>query len=426
MKSVIKEKVMVNNLKEIFSIFTAKAVVRNTFASCVNITPTSNNETKYLSINTTKKYLLYIHVPFCDNLCPFCTFHKYKHNFEDSNRYFKTLREEIKILKRKDVRIDSVYIGGGTPLINEKELRITIKLVKKLFNVDDISCETDPNHIDVDKVYRLKGLVKRLSIGVQSFNDEILQQLSRYKRFGSSNEIKQKISKIVGILPITNIDLIFNIPNQTEQILRDDIKSAKQLGVEQITTYPLMSSDLNASFLKSKQINRNEQKFYNIIKEQLEDYSKNNMWSFSKKVVDLSDEYVSTHEEYIGVGSGAFSYLDGKLFINAFDLKEYENRIITKEDALMAKSEFENINKIEYAVLSSLFGGKLDIEKFNKLYDVNLEKLLRKELYLVKKLDVIRIEEGVIYPTKFGEYLLVIMMASFYSGMDKVRAMFRK
>ena len=55
-----------------------------------------------------------------------------------------------------------------------------------------------------------------------------------------------------------------------------------------------------------------------------------------------------------------------------------------------------------------------------------MEKLLRKELYLVKKLDVIKIEDGIIYPTQFGEYLLVIMMASFYSGMDKVRAMFRK
>ncbi|RYA22183.1 coproporphyrinogen III oxidase [Malaciobacter halophilus] len=417
---------MVNNIKEIFSIFTAKAVVKNTFASCINITSTLKNESKYSSIDSQKKYLLYIHVPFCDNLCPFCTFHKFKHNFEDSNRYFKILREEIKVLKRKNVKVDSVYVGGGTPLINEKQLRITIKLVKKLFDVEDISCETDPNHIDINTVYKLKGLIKRLSIGVQSFDDEILKQLSRYKRFGSSSEIKEKISKIAGILPITNIDLIFNIPNQTQDILRDDLQSAKDLGIEQITTYPLMSSDLNSGFLKSKKINTNEQKFYNIIKEELKDYTKNNMWSFSKNLVDLSDEYVSTHDEYIGVGSGAFSYLDGKLFINAFDLKEYEENIITRKDALMAKSEFENINKIEYAMLSTLFGGKLNIKEFNKLYNVDLEKLLRKELYLVKKLDVIRIEEGIIYPTQFGEYLLVIMMASFYSGMDKVRAMFRR
>ncbi|AXX87874.1 oxygen-independent coproporphyrinogen III oxidase [Malaciobacter marinus] len=417
---------MVNNIKEIFSIFTAKAVVKNTFASCINITSTLKNESKYSSIDSQKKYLLYIHVPFCDNLCPFCTFHKFKHNFEDSNRYFKILREELKVLKRKNVKVDSVYVGGGTPLINEKQLRITIKLVKKLFDVEDISCETDPNHIDVNTVYKLKGLIKRLSIGVQSFDDEILKQLSRYKRFGSSSEIKEKISKIAGILPITNIDLIFNIPSQTQDILRDDLQSAKDLGIEQITTYPLMSSDLNSGFLKSKKINTNEQKFYNIIKEELKDYTKNNMWSFSKNLVDLSDEYVSTHDEYIGVGSGAFSYLDGKLFINAFDLKEYEENIITRKDALMAKSEFENINKIEYAMLSTLFGGKLNIKEFNKLYNVDLEKLLRKELYLVKKLDVIRIEEGIIYPTQFGEYLLVIMMASFYSGMDKVRSMFRR
>lgn len=416
---------MINNLKNTFSLFWAKTVINKTFSSCIDIKKVSDDDTRYNDLDLDKSYLLYIHVPFCDNLCPFCTFHKYKHNFEESTRYFKSLRDEIKILKGKNIEVDSVYIGGGTPLTNEVELIKTIEFVKELFEVEDISCETDPNHIELETVKKLKGLVKRLSIGVQSFDDDILKQLHRYDRFGSGKDIEEKILKIKGILPITNIDLIFNLPNQDENILRSDISKAKALGVEQITTYPLMSSSLNEGFFKENKINTNEYKFYKIIKEMLKDYSMSNMWSFSNKEIALCDEYVSTHNEYIGVGSGAFSYINGKLCINSFDLEIYEFLIETKGDAFMAKSEFENINKVEYSLFNQLFQGSVDIDEFNKNFNVKIQELLAKELFLMCKFGVINIKNNVISPTKFGEYLLVSMMASFYSSMDKIRAMFR-
>lgn len=416
---------MINNMKNILFNNIVNNIINKTFESSVKIIKTSKSDSKFNYINKDMSYLLYLHVPFCDNLCPFCTFHKYNHNQEASTKYFQNLRKEIKILKSHGVKIDSIYVGGGSPLINDEELIKTLKLLKELFNVDDISCETDPNHIEVETIKKLKGYVRRLSIGVQSFDDELLKELGRYDKFGDSQTLIQRIKAVQGILPLTNIDLIFNLPNQTEKILRKDLEIAKSLGVEQIVTYPLMNTSLNSDFTNRFKQNNNKEYFYNIINEELKDYQANNMWSFSKEHVNMNDEYISTHNEYIGLGSGAFSYLEGRLFINAFDLKKYEELLETKKDSILAKSEFSEKNIIQYYILCNLFSGTFDIKSYNKKFNVSLEKILGKELFILKNFGIIYIKDDVINLTKKGRYILTIMMSNFYSQMDKVRALFK-
>ncbi|QKF81677.1 coproporphyrinogen III oxidase family protein [Halarcobacter ebronensis] len=417
---------MKNSIKNTFLYNIADSLVTKTFESSVNIIRTSKDDSKFNHINSKLSYLLYIHVPFCDNLCPFCTFHKYQHNIKESNNYFKNLREEIKILKSHNVKINSVYIGGGSPLINADELIKTIKLVKELFCVEDISCETDPNHIELNTIEKLKGLVKRLSIGIQSFDDTLLKSMGRYDKFGNSENIINRIKKIVGVVPQTSIDLIFNLPNQSEESLRNDINISKSLGVDQIVTYPLMNSKLNSKFLEQFIPNTNRENFYNIICEMLKDYNQNNMWSFSKDEYNLDDEYISKHNEYIGLGSGAFSYLQGNLFVNAFNLKEYEELLKSKKDTIIAKSTFSQKEQALYYLLSTLFSGSLSLENYKKMFGKELEVQLNKELALMKYFNLIHMEDETIFLTKKGSYVFIIMMSSFYSQMDRVRAMFRQ
>lgn len=83
-----------------------------------------------------------------------------------------------------------------------------------------------------------KGIIDRLSCGIQSFDDETLKKVARYNKFGSSKELQEKISKALGILPIFSIDLIFNLPGQNEKQLLNDLEIAKNLAPQQITTYP--------------------------------------------------------------------------------------------------------------------------------------------------------------------------------------------
>ncbi|PIF03599.1 MAG: hypothetical protein CSA86_05270 [Arcobacter sp.] len=188
-----------------------------------------------------------------------------------------------------------------------------------------------------------------------------------------------------------------------------------------------MSTNLNTKFINRFTPNTNKEHFYNIINEELKDYNADNMWSFSKntQTKELNDEYISQHNEYIGLGSGGFSYLKGNLFVNAYDLKKYEELIKTKKDSVYAKSQFKQKDIAKYYVLCTIFSGELKIKDYNQRFDIPLEKYLKKELFILKLLKIIYIKNDIIYVTKKGRHLLTIMMSGFYSQMDKVRALFK-
>ncbi|EAI5529836.1 coproporphyrinogen III oxidase family protein [Campylobacter lari] len=379
-------------------------------------------------VNPKKSYMLYAHIPFCHTFCPYCSFHKYYYNEDLAKRYFESLREEIKQIKDKGFDFTSMYVGGGTTLINEEELAKTLELCKKLFNIKEISCETDPNHIDPKKLEIFKGLIDRLSCGIQSFDDDTLKKVARYHKFGSSKELQEKLSKAIGVLPIMSLDLIFNFPSQTKEQLLNDLETAKSLKPQQITTYPLMKSNLtkdNIAKTLGVSFKDNEFEFYKIIVDFFKDYERNNAWSFSLEKSSFNDEYVSSHHEYLGVGSGAFSFLDGELLINAFNLNDYSKLIKEKQSANIAKANFSKKEIIKYVFLTEMFTGKIEIDKFNKTLDCNLEKDLFIELLGLKLSKAIKKENNTLYTSEFGRYLFMVLMKDFYTGMDLVRAVFR-
>lgn len=413
-----------------------------------------------------KPTMLYIHIPFCHTFCPYCSFHKYLYDENLATAYFDSLRAELHIIKDKGFDFSTVVVGGGTTLINEGELLKTLELCKKLFSISEISCESDPSHIERVQLERFRGLITRLSCGVQSFDDEILRKIGRYEKFGSSAILQEKLAKACGILPTLSIDLIFNFPNQTKEQLLRDIAIAKSIGAQQITTYPLMRSNLTKSKIESAlggAMQDNELEFYRIICAEFSDYKRNNAWGFSK-VLDceenhgknsgenqmaqsstLSDEYVSANHQYLGAGSGAFSFIGGRLFVNAFNLKDYCESVAKKRNANIAYADFARVDILRYLFLCEIFSGRLDIEEFNASNECDLEKDLRLEIAGLKACGAIRVERDflksrdkgenssggnldfkkVIECTEFGHYVCVVLMKEFYAGMDLVRAVFR-
>ncbi|MCR6570532.1 coproporphyrinogen III oxidase family protein [Campylobacter insulaenigrae] len=378
--------------------------------------------------NPKKSYMLYAHIPFCHTFCPYCSFHKYYYDENLAKQYFESLREEIKQIKLKGFDFTSMYVGGGTTLINEEELAKTLELCKKLFNIKEISCETDPNHIEPEKLKMFKGLIDRLSCGVQSFDDDILKKVARYNKFGSSKELQEKLSKAIGILPVMSLDLIFNFPSQTQEQLLKDLEIAKNLKPQQITTYPLMKSNLtkdNIAKTLGVSFQDNEFKFYNIIVDYFKDYERNNAWSFSLEKSSFNDEYVSSHHEYLGVGSGAFSFLDGELLINAFNLNDYSKLIKEKQNANIAKANFSKKEIIKYIFLTEMFAGKIEIDQLNRTLDCNIKKDLFIELLGLKASKALIQNQNTLQVSEFGRYLFMVLMKDFYTGMDLVRAVFR-
>lgn len=383
---------------------------------------------KEKSPSSQKSTMLYAHIPFCHTFCPYCSFHKYAYDEQIAQNYFQNLRKELECVKAKGFDFHTMVVGGGTTLINENELLKTLELCKKLFSIKEISCESDPNHIEPSKLKRFQGLIDRLSCGVQSFDDEILKKVARYQKFGSGKELCEKLEKAMGILPILSIDLIFNFPFQSKEQLLNDLSIAKKLAPQQITTYPLMKSNLTKEAIAKAfgvSFKDNEFEFYHIICEFFKDYVQNNAWSFSLEKNSLNDEYVSSHHEYVGVGSGAFSFLNGELLINAFNLKDYAMLIDKKGDANIAKTTFKRKDILRYIFLTEMFSGELNIARFNQHLTCNLEKELRCELLGLKIAGAVVKENGVLKCTAFGRYLFVVLMKDFYTGMDIVRAVFK-
>lgn len=414
------------NLIQFFALRYAKFAMKSSLQKNFNIKILESGVEKIPQNN--KEYMLYMHIPFCHIFCPYCSFHKYVYEEDIAKRYFNNLREEIKQIKSKGFDFSSMYIGGGTTLINETELLKTLELCKKLFNIKEISCESDPNHIKPEKLIMFKGLIDRLSCGVQSFDDLILQRVSRYHKFGSSEILQEKISKAVGILPTFSIDLIFNFPFQSEENLLNDIKIAKALKTEQVTFYPLMKSDLtreNIAKALGVQEKDNEYRYYQIILQEMKGYIQNNAWSFSNKKTKFNDEYVSSHHNYVGVGSGAFSFLDNELLINAFDLNSYERLVWERKNANIARATFDKKEILKYLFLTEIFSGKILIDKFNNFIQCDLQKDLYFEIMALKKSGAIKINNNEIITTSFGKYLFLTMMKDFYTGCDLIRAIFR-
>lgn len=375
-----------------------------------------------------REYMLYIHVPFCHTFCPYCSFHKYQYDEDRSKAYFDSLRKELAGLKQAGYDFKTLYIGGGTTLINEDELEKTLRYAKDEFSISEVSAETDPSHIKPEQLHRFKGLIDRLSVGVQSFDDDTLKRVARYDKFGSASVIRERIERALGIFPELSIDLIFNLPNQTRQDLLHDIDVVKQSGAEQVTFYPLMRSNLTTKAIERSlgaKMQDNEREFYDIICEQMAGYERTNAWAFALRPSKLRDEYVGAGVDFIGAGSGAFSFTQGALLVNAFDLDEYTTRVRDGKSTVLARCEFAMRDRVRYRFVTALFDGVIDVDKFNAQNGCNLLVDMAKEISLLRIAGAVSVHGGQIAPTHFGRYLSLVMMREFYTGMDMVRAAFR-
>ncbi len=405
----------------------AENVLYETFNTALKIEPLASS---WKETSSRKNYLLYIHIPFCHDFCPFCSFHKFKYTIQSAKKYFASLRQEMHIIHDKGFSFDRVYVGGGTPLIAPEELFETLMLAKKLFPIKDISCESSPSTVDSSILHQARGFIDRISIGVQTFDDALLKRMGRYERYGSSFELQDKIGSLEGILPILSLDLIFNFPQQTPSMLEEDLRIAKSLPVQQITTYPLMSSsmmkeEIHKIFGSTQRTQ--EWKLYQAIRQSMNEYTLNNAWSFSKEKNHLSDEYVIHYPEYIGIGSGAFSYLNNRIYVNAYDLDAYTNKIYDKEHSSVAASKtFSQKQQMQYAFLLQLFSGEVDILAFNERFEVSLGKALGIELWWLEKNKAIIKNHKTITTTLFGDFLCLRMMKTFYTQMDTIRAYLQK
>jgi menaquinone C8-methyltransferase len=385
------------------------------------------------SCNDDKQRLLYIHIPFCEELCPYCSFHRVRFEEGLTHNYFGALIKEIKLYREKGYSFSGIYVGGGTPTVLIDELADMLQYTREIFPIREISVETNPNHLTPGNIAILQQAgVNRLSIGVQTFNDELLKKIGRYEKYGSGAVIAEKLGNMQGCFDTVNADMIFNFPTQTPPMLKEDLAILLKLKMEQITFYPLMVSTITQSLMAEAigEVNfHREKKLYNLVIRHLEqNYDSSSAWCFSRKKSKktLIDEYVVDYDEYAGLGSGAIGYLHGICYANTFDINKYIVLLNQNKLPLMALRKFDRKDQIRYDFLMKLFGTKMNVVAQEEKYDGKFLKTLWKEMIAFVLAGAFRYFPPNLYLTPRGRYFWVIMMREFFIAVNNFREFCRR
>jgi coproporphyrinogen III oxidase-like Fe-S oxidoreductase len=368
---------------------------------------------------------LYLHVPFCEQLCPYCSFNRYPYEADAASAYFVQLRAELRAVRDLGYRFRSLYVGGGTPTVRIDELCATIDLARDLFGPLEVSCETNPNHLTPDRLGQLQGRVQRLSVGVQSFDDGLLAAMRRRDRYGTGAEAFAAVAAAVGSLPVLNIDLIYNLPGQTAGMLARDIAFVRDSGAQQVTFYPLMPSaqDAPPTLRAALARLRSEERFYRqIVASVGGELQPSSAWCFSRAMQAPIDEYIVSEGDYVGVGAGAFSFVDGTLYANAFSLDSYASAVGPGRHSAAAARRFAARDRMRYTFLMDLFGLNLDKTAFRRQHGVTVDRGLPVEMTFMRLAGAFeRDDDKALTLTPGGRYLLVAMMREFFVGVSRLR-----
>jgi len=313
---------------------------------------------------------VYIHIPFCKNICSYCNFSKVYYDEQRATNYIKALKKEIQLSYNKE-EISTIYIGGGTPsdlsIENLKELSQIIKLFKRSSNCS-ITFECNPD-IEIEKLNFLKKMgINRLSFGIETTHPKYLEILGR------TNDKKTIISKIKTCrnLGFTNIngDLMYAFSNEKISDLQKDLDFILSLDLEHISTYSLIIEEHTKLYL-SNFTNCQEEldaKMYDYIQQTLieKGYKHYEVSNFCK------EGYESVHnmtywqnEEYYGFGLGAAGYIGDIRYNNT---KSFSNYLVG--NYLYEKEFLDQQAKMSYEMILGLrtsngINKKKFYEKFN-------------------------------------------------------------
>ena len=384
---------------------------------------------------------IYIHIPFCKSKCHYCDFYSCT-LLAKKEAVLAAVADELAcragFLQGEPVR--TVYVGGGTPTVDIDELCETIDLARDLFHVKEVNSETNPNHLIPEYLDKLHGRIQRLSVGVQSFDDGLLRQMDRYQKYGSGEEIFERIGEAAPYFESLNVDMIFNFPAQTEDTLIHDIEMVVASGASQTTFYPLMASPSVqrslAATVGKVDYNR-ERRFYEIICDLLLGdlpggqpglFELGSAWTFNRRGTGAAgegamiDEYVVDYEEYPAIGSGGITYLGENLYVNTFSVREYNTAIEAGHMSMMGKTTFSLRDRMRYRFMMQLFGLRLDKRQFERDFGMSVERGLPVEMGFMRACGAFATDNAdELTLTPKGRYLVVVMMRQFFIGVNNLR-----
>ena len=361
-----------------------------------------------------KEMSLYIHIPFCKQKCLYCDFPSYAGKESLINEYIRALNEEI-LRKCSKYKIASIFVGGGTPsYLNEINLESLLKTINLLDFKDDFefTIECNPGTLNEEKLALMKNYnVNRISMGLQTTNDNILKEIGRIHSFEEFKKNYNQARK-AGFKNI-NVDLMFGLPNQSMKDWKVSLEDVMSLEPDHISAYSLIIEEGTCFYnlYNNDKLNipneEEERSMYLFTKGFLKDYGYNQYEISNYAKVNKECFHNKVYwkcNEYLGLGVSASSFVDEKRFKNIDDIKIYIEKINNNEDV----TEEIHVNNINDDMEEFMFMGLRMIEGINlkifkkrfgkdvfDIYDEVIKNNIKKGLLVVDSEKLYLSEKGI-------------------------------
>ncbi|MDQ0231580.1 radical SAM family heme chaperone HemW [Metabacillus malikii] len=363
----------------------------------------------------------YVHIPFCHHICHYCDFNKVFFHNQPVDEYIELLIKEINSTfdKSKHDLLKTIFIGGGTPtalsaIQLDRLLEGMLEHLTPTSNLKEFAIEANPGELTADKLAVLKNAgVNRLSIGVQSFNDTLLQKIGRVHRAEDVFRTIQDAEKIG--FDNMSLDLIYGLPGQTIEDFEETLKIALSLDMQHFSAYSLIVEpktvfyNLMQKGKLSLPPQEQEAKMYELAMEAMEAKGYKQYEISNYAIPGFESEHNLTYwnnEEYYGFGAGAHGYLSGVRTSNIGPINKYMEEVRLTGQARFQQHEVSKKEQMEEEMFLGLrrtsgVNKKAFFNKFKK----NLGYIYEEQLEKLEKLGLIENNEQEVKLTHKGKLL---------------------
>ena len=408
-KSLKAKKQIIDNLKSINYEKREDDIKENNVENECDL---SKGETKPL-----KQIALYIHIPFCQRKCNYCSFISFCNKMEKIDLYLDCLIKEMQLRTQSTCQLKSIYIGGGTPsILNENQIEKLFNAIYDNFKIAknaEITIEVNPNSVTKEKLQTYKKCgINRISVGIQSLSNKQLKVLGRLHNKQKAIETLKLITEC-GFHNV-NADLIFGLKGTNTLKMNLWINKIRHY-VTHFSIYSLMIEE-NTPFYDAYKNNKlkvlNENQSAKVYKKIVKTLSKN---GFNRYEVSNFAKcgYESKHNQtywelsdYLGLGIASHSFIDNQRIANTEDFDMYINAI--NENKLPNQIEWIDNDKLkeEFIMLSLRESKGIDLQKYKHKFGSDLQETKKKEIQLLKTLNLIKIENNHLFATDNGFLVL--------------------
>jgi len=363
---------------------------------------------------------VYIHIPFCHQICNYCDFNKFFFHNQPVDEYIESLGKEMALWTDdlKKAKIETIFIGGGTPtslsLEQLERLFTLIHMYIPMEQVIEFTSEANPDEITLEKMQLMRKFgVNRLSMGVQTFDQDLLKVLGRTH----SNEHVYEVIEFAKQtdFPSISIDLMYGLPNQTMEQWKASLQEAFRLKIPHISAYSLLvePKTIFYNLLSKGKLSLPgedlEAEMYGYL---LDEMKQNGYLQYEISNFSLEGK-ASQHnllywnnDEYIGLGAGAHGYVNGVRYSNHGPLKKYMQTIDSGEKPLMMQKEVTQIEKMEEEMFLGLRkNAGVSLERFEERYGQTLPQVYGEQLEELLRKELIKMENNFVKLTTRGRFM---------------------